>query len=159
MQRLQLWWNMSGIDKYITVDSKAFVDRFPTNNAFSFSNLILPPLDNSNYDLELCVMDVAVIGIQSPALVTFNIECDLIEPYQCVDGMTQNIFTFLVKRKTAGYQSVACDMHQAWHYTYYPIRETHGPFYVFKVIKMGVVKSLVKTMAPPSLVDVDIQRV
>ena len=108
------------MNKYITIDSGAFLERFPGNNGFAFTNLLLPPLDNSGYDLELAVMDMEIVGIQSPIFLTFDVECDLVEPYQCGDGMTQNIFTFLARRKHTQPSKLTYDIYQAGHYTYYP---------------------------------------
>ena len=162
---------MAAVDeRYITIDSKAFKDRYPNNNGFAFTNLILPPLDNSNYDLELRVIDVALVGIESPIPLALSVECDLINPYQCGDGMTQSVFTFLAKRKYTRESRLVCDMYSAPNNnTYYPIRETHGPFDLFKSISIKLVKSFgewsedeameLKRVHPSNVMAVDIQRV
>jgi len=130
---------MASEERFVTVDSAAFMDRFPGNTAWEFSNLLFPPIDNRNYDLEMRVLDISLLGNQTPMPTCFDIVCDLIDPYQKGDSMTQTLMTFLPRRKLSTIAKVAQDDHYtASNYTYARLRESHTEFDRFTVVKLKI---------------------
>jgi hypothetical protein len=145
--------NMASDNRYLTLDSSGFGDSFPANNAFEFHNMLYPPLDNRDGDLELCVVDVSLVGNQGIAPMCFDIQCDLIEPYQHNDGMSQTVATVLPQPKLRTNTLVTNDMPEPAHRIhyrdkpvpshplYYRMRKTHTEFDRFTTIKLRVEKT------------------
>jgi hypothetical protein len=128
---------MGSDNRYITLDSGAFGNIYPQNNALDFTNLLFPPLDNRAHDLELCIIDISFVGIQGmPACL--DVECDLIDPYQNNDGMSQTIATILPQPKMRVATQVANDWTSPPDPTYYRMRETHSEFDRFTTIRVRV---------------------
>jgi hypothetical protein len=160
---------MASADRYITIDSAAFTDSFGQNNAFEFSNLVFPALDNRDYNLEMCVLDISLMGNQTIIPTCFDITCDLVEPYQKGDGLTQTILTFMPRGKSTYKTLVTNDHYPTTECIYFPLRETHSEFDHFTQITMKIQKTFgvwtheqveqLKTVFPDPPLDVDLQRV
>ena len=132
---------MASHDRFITLDSAAFTDRFKSNTAFEFTNILNPPLDNRDYDLEIAVKDISLRGFQTTTPICFDVACNLIEPYQHGDKQTQSLITFLPRRKLHHKTGVNDDNYWAFIYTYFPLRETHTEFDRFETITIKLSKS------------------
>jgi len=132
---------MASEERFIIVDSAAFMDRFPANTAFDFANILIPPLDNRNYDLEMRVLDVSLLGNQNAIPTCFDVVCDLIDPYQKGDSMTQSLMTFLPRRKLALNTLVSNDLYPPGNFTYVRLRESHSEFDRFTVVRFKVEKT------------------
>lgn len=78
-------------ERYIILDSASFPDTYPENDEFRFTSTLLPPIDNFNYDLEMAVLCVHVMGPESQKYLGINLECDAIEKYQSGDKLSQVI--------------------------------------------------------------------
>jgi hypothetical protein len=115
--------------RYITLDSAAFAEKFPNNTGLDFCNLLNPPIDNSEYNLEIALLGLAVKGSENTIHKVFNVSCDLVDPFQSGSGTSQAIYTFLMRRKMS---TVQMPMDNNYYYIglpfYYPLRETHTNF-------------------------------
>jgi len=158
--------NMASDERFITLDSAAFMDRFPSNSAVDFSNILVPPLDNRNYDLQMRVLDLCLSGNQNTVPTCFDVSCDLIEPYQKGDSMTQTLMTFLSRRKITANPAVSHDLYVPTNYSYAQLRESHSEFDRFTFINMKIVKTFgdeqvppVKSVFVPQPKDFDVKRV
>src|SRR5690349_18572056 len=109
--------------RYIVLDSAAFASqRFPSNSAFRFRNMLLPPIDNADFDLEVAVLHLLIKGRETGFGTAYNLSCDIIEPYQRGETTCQTLATMLLRRRTGMSTELAQNIYEFAQPRYYQLR-------------------------------------
>ena len=113
-------------ERYFVVDSQAFVDLYQDSNTpKSFTNKLLPPLNNWCNNLEIALIDVYIKGQENDKFTVYNVSCDIIEPYQYGEGQCQIIRALGMIRLDIGVygdEVKAENMYQSWDRVYHPVK-------------------------------------
>jgi hypothetical protein len=69
-------------DRYMVIDSAAFIDCYKYNTSLSFTNNLYPPLDNFRGNLEIALLELHSQDVSVVQAASLMLSCNLIESYQ-----------------------------------------------------------------------------